>query len=307
MPKSSSVSRNINLVAHRSRLNKLAVNGGTIAYLDEGPNDGVPIVLVHGMPTSSWLYRRIADNLANQGFRVIAPDLLGFGASDKPEGHDIYSTRNQSMRIIELLDHLTISKAIFVGHDLGGPWVFEIADHEPQRISGMVILNTSAYAELMRPPLQARMVGGPLGPMMMKMMGSKMGKIMIHKFFVDFTGTGKKLEKEVTYGHWLPLHEGGTRAFRAFAKDLKSAMGEFSRYAEALKRLHVPAMLIWGSEDPVLRQERMIPRFVEDLKIDPAEVHVLSGASHFLQEDRPYEIAEFIGSFIRSRRTDFPS
>ena len=94
----------------------------------------------------------------------------GLGASDKPAGHDIYSTRNQSKRIVELLNHLSIAKAIFVAHDLGGPWVYEIADHEPERISGLVILNTSADAELMRPPLQARMVGGPLGPMMMKMM-----------------------------------------------------------------------------------------------------------------------------------------
>lgn len=283
--------------AHRAHLQKLVVSGGTIAYLDEGPRDGIPIVLVHGMPTSSWLYRNIADSLVGNGFRVIAPDLLGFGASDKPKGHEIYSTKNQSKRIVELLNHLAISKAIFVGHDLGGPWVFEIADWEPERIAGLVILNTSAYAELMKPPLQARMVGSPLGPMMLKVMGSKFGKSMIHKFFVDFTGTGKKLDKEITYGHWLPLHEGGTRAFRAFAKDLKIAMGQFSRYAEALKRLNVPAMLIWGADDPVLRHERMIPRFVVDLKIKSEDVHVLSGASHFLQEDRPNEIADLIASF----------
>lgn len=291
--------------AHRGRLQRVAISGGTIAYLDEGPKNGIPIVLVHGMPTSSWLYRNIAGLLADEGFRVIAPDLLGFGASDKPNGHEIYSTKNQSKRIVELLNHLAIPKAIFAGHDLGGPWVFEIADWEPERIAGLVIFNTSAYAELMKPPLQARMVGGPLGPMMLKMMGSKFGKPMIHKFFVDFTGTGKKLDKEITYGYWLPLHEGGTRSFRAFAKDLKIAMGQFSRYAEAIKRLSVPTILIWGADDPVLRHERIIPRFAADLKINPEDVHVLTGASHFLQEDRPHEIAALIGSFLSSKKWDF--
>lgn len=307
MHKSSSVSTDIGLVAHRSRLNKLAVNGGSIAYLDEGPRDGTPIVLVHGMPTSSWLYRRIAEQLANQGFRVIAPDLLGFGASDKPKGHEVYSMRNQSDRIIELLDHLKISKAIFTGHDLGGPWVFEIVDRHPEKIAGLVVLNTSAYAELMKPPLQARMVGGSMGPMMLKIMGSKVGKPMIHKFFVDFTGTGKALSKDVSYGYWLPLHEGGTRAFRAFAKELKNMMAQFSRYSDALRRLDVPAILIWGDKDPVLCRERMVPRFVADLKIKPEDVHVLSGASHFLQEDRPDEIARLISAFLRSRSADFRS
>jgi len=290
---------------HRGRLQKLAVSDGTIAYLDEGPKDGIPIVLVHGMPTSSWLYRNVAASLAEKGFRVIAPDLLGFGESDKPKGNEIYSTKNQAKRIVELLDHLAIPKAIFAGHDQGGPWGIEIADWEPERIAGLVILNTSAYAELMKPPLQARMVGGPLGPVMLKMMGSKMGKSMIHKFFVDFTSTGKKLSKQVTYGYWLPLHEGGTRAFRAFAKDLKNTMGQFSRYAEALKHLSVPAMLIWGMEDPVLRHDRMIPRFVADLRIEPENVHVLRGASHFLQEDRPNEIAALLDSFIPSRKWNF--
>ena len=305
MHKSSSLSIDQSLAAHRARLQKLGVSGGTIAYLDEGPKDGTPIVLVHGMPTSSWLYRNIAASLAANGFRVIAPDLLGFGASDKPKGHEIYSMRAQSDRIIELLEHLNIPRSIFTGHDLGGPWVFEIADRHPEKIAGLVVLNTSAYAELMKPPLQARMIGGPMGPMMLKMMGSRMGKPMIHKFFVDFTGQGKKLSKDVSFGYWLPLHEGGTRAFRAFAKELKNMMAQFSRYSSALRRLDVPAVLIWGDKDPVLRHELMIPRFVADLKIKPEDVHVLSGASHFLQEDRPQEIASFIGTFITSRRWDF--
>ncbi len=297
----------MNLNTHRARLHRLAVNGGTIAYLDEGPREGIPVVLIHGMPTSSFLYRNVSSQLVNDGFRVIAPDLLGFGASDKPKGHEIYSMANQSERIIKLLDHLKISRAIFTGHDLGGPWVFEIADRHPEKIAGLVVLNTSAYAELMKPPLQARMIGGPMGPMMLKVMGSKMGKPMIHKFFVDFTGTGKALRNEVSYGYWLPLHEGGTRAFRAFAKELKNMMAQFSRYSNALKRLDVPAILIWGGKDPVLRFEWIVPRFAADLKIKSADVHVLSSASHFLQEDQPDEIAAHISSFLRSRSADFQS
>lgn len=82
---------------------------------------------------------------------MIAPDLLGFGASDKPEGHEIYAVTRQSARIVELLDHPRVASAILVVHDLGGPWIFEIVDRHPERVSALIVLDTSAYAELMTP------------------------------------------------------------------------------------------------------------------------------------------------------------
>ncbi|WP_448809027.1 alpha/beta fold hydrolase [Agromyces bauzanensis] len=289
---------NRSLQAHRARLSTLAVDGGRIAYLDLGPRGGRPVVLVHGMPTSSYLYRRIADRLVRAGLRVVAPDLLGFGGSDKPRDPTVYGTIEQSRRITALLDHLGVERAAFVAHDLGGPWTFEIADREPHRVASLVVLNTSAYAELMTPPREARLVGGPVGAPLARLMGSRLGRPMIAAFLSRFTHAGDGLDPEVVDAHWTPLYEGGWRAFRAFAAGLDDAMAEFSRYAAALRRLDVPAALAWGGEDPVLDALRLVPRFTADLAIDAGDVHVLEGASHFLQEDRPDDVAAIIGEFV---------
>jgi haloalkane dehalogenase len=287
--------------AHRARQHRLAVDGGGIAYLDLGPQDGQPVVLVHGMPTSSWLYRRVAERLAAGGMRVIAPDLLGFGASDKPADRDAYAAARQAKRIVTLLDHLKVAEATFVVHDLGGPWTFEVAERHPERIAGLVVLNTSAYAELMNPPREVRIVGGPLGPAILAMMGSRLGRPLIRKFFTGFTHTGRALSHAATDGHWQPLHEGGTRAFRAFAVGLDDSMAQFTRHAAALRALDVPAAIVWGTADPVLRHDQLIPRFVEDLRIAADDVHLLDRASHFLQEDRPDDVAVLIAEFVRTR------
>ncbi len=269
---------NASLPAHRARLSTLAVDGGRIAYLHLGPRDGQPVVLVHGMPTSSYLYRRIADRLADAGLRVIVPDLLGFGASDKPRDTAAYTAEAQSHRITALLDHLGVERATFVAHDLGGPWVFEIADREPQRVAALVVLNTSAYAELMTPPREALLVDGPIGAPLARLMGSRLGRRMIADFLGRFTHAGRGLAPEVVEAQLTPLHEGSWRAFRAFAAGLDAAMAEFSRYAAALRRLEVPATVIWGGEDPVLDAARLVPAFVADLGVDPADVHVLIAA-----------------------------
>lgn len=147
------------------------------------------------------------------------------------------------------------------------------------------------------------MIGGPLGPLMMKVMGSKVGKPMIHKFFMDFMGTA--IEKKVTNSHWLPLHEGGTWAFLAFARELKFMMSQFSRYSDAFKRIDVPATIILGAKDPVFRHEKIISRFAADLGVKPKDVHIIDGANHFLQEDRPLEITGHIATFVSLDRNGF--
>lgn len=291
----------ITLDQHRSQLNFVNLPGGRIAYLDLGPRSGHPVLLVHGMPTSSFLYRKVARDLAAAGVRAIAPDLLGFGASDKPRDRDLYDYGRQGTRLTALLDHLNLPTATFVAHDLGGPWTWEVADRSPQRLSGLVVLNTSAYPDLMKPPLEARLVGGPLGPLMLKMMGSRAGRPMIHDFFTKFTSTQTPIDKASSLAYWTSLNEGGTAAFRAFSVGLKRIGTEWSRYPAAVRDLNVPATVIWGTEDPVLRHERLVTQFATDLRVPEQDIHRLSGASHFLQEDRPAEVAELIAQFVTIR------
>lgn len=217
------------------------MDGGDLAYLGAGPRDGHPVLLLHGIPTSSWLYRTIAPRLAADGLRAVAPDLLGFGANDKPRGREAYSARRQADRLVALLDHLALPAATLVVHDVGGPWGFEIADRHPGRVAGLVVLNTTAYADAFTPPRDVRMLGGFLGPAMLAMMRSPLGRPMIHRMPAGLTHTGEDLGRAATEPHWQALREGGTAALRAFAQDLDGFTGEFERCAAALRRLEVPA------------------------------------------------------------------
>ncbi|WP_028049626.1 alpha/beta fold hydrolase [Cellulomonas sp. URHD0024] len=286
---------------HTAALKRLAVSGGHLAYLDVGPVAGPPVLLLHGIPTSSWLYRTIAARLAADGLRAVAPDLLGFGASDKPAGRDLYAARQQADRLLTLVDHLGLSQVTLVVHDAGGPWGFELVDRHPERVAGLVVLNTTAYADAFTPPRDIRALGGPLGPAMLAMMRSPLGRPMVHKMVAGFTHAGKSLDPAVTEPHWLALRDGGTTALRAFAQDLPAFTAEFPRYAAALRRLDAPAAVVWGTHDPVLRADRLVQRFVDDLRLDAADVHLLDGASHFLQEDRPDDIAELVQRFVVDR------
>jgi pimeloyl-ACP methyl ester carboxylesterase len=289
------------LSEHRAGLQRLAVEGGELAYLDTGPTQAEPILLLHGIPTSSWLYRRIAPRLAADGLRAIAPDLLGFGASDKPTGRDIYSPRHQGERLVALLDHLELEQATLVVHDAGGPWGFEIIERHPQRVAGLVVLNTTAYADAFTPPREVRALGGLLGPTMLRLMRSRLGKSMVHKMISDLTHTGKALDRAATEPHWQALREGSTTALRAFAQNLAPFTAHFSQYADALRRADIPASLIWGTHDPVLHADRLTPRFTEDLGLEPGDIHLLERASHFLQEDRPDDIADLISHFVHQQ------
>jgi pimeloyl-ACP methyl ester carboxylesterase len=292
----------VTLADHRTALNRLPVDGGRIAYLDQGPRDGQPLLLLHGIPTSSWLYRVIAARTAAAGLRTVAPDLLGFGASDKPADRAAYTLQKQAGRLVALLDHLRLDQVTLVVHDAGGPWGFELLDRHAERVAGLVVLNTTAYADAFTPPREVRALSGPLGPLMLRLMRSPLGRPMVHRMISGLTHTGTGLDRSVTQPHWQALREGGTAALHAFSQDLDHMLAQMPRYSAALQRAaHLPSTVIWGTQDPVLKPDRLVPRFSTDLALTPADTHLLAGASHFLQEDRPEEIAELITQFVREK------
>lgn len=285
--------------AHRARLKSLAVDGGAIAYLEEGPANGEVVLLLHGMPTSSWLWRKVAPGLVSAGLRVVAPDLLGYGASDKPADPALYEIPRQADRVVALLDALGIGRATLVVHDLGGAWGFELADRAPERISRLVVLNTAAYRDGFNPPTIVRIVGSPIGPLMLRMMRSRgLGIPMLASLFRQFTGDPSVVTPEMVRGYWLPLHEGTTRPFRQFVTSFEYTFGNLERWAAALRRLTVPALVIWGGKDRVLNAEKQSRQFARDLAIPPDRIVVLADANHFLQEDRGPEVADRIAAFV---------
>ena len=285
---------------HRARLKRASIGQHTLTYVDAGPRDGRVIVPVHGMPTNSWLWRKIIPPLANAGLRVIAPDMLGFGASDKPEDLNEYKLDKQANRIIALMDHLGIQQWTQIGHDLGGPWTCEVVDRATDRLQGLIILNTSAYRDGFKPPAMIKMMGGPIGPLMLNMMGSRVtGPLMMTGFFKMFVGHAQVIDRAAVEGYWLPLHEGTTRPFRQFTSNFPQMFAQFDRYQAALRRLNKPALIMWGKKDAVLDHVKLPAQFARDLRVPPERVIVFDDANHFLQEDKAGPIAANIVKFLK--------
>ncbi|HZM82353.1 MAG TPA: haloalkane dehalogenase [Candidatus Limnocylindrales bacterium] len=117
--------------------------GLRMAYVEDGPPDGPPVVLLHGEPTWSYLYRRVIPVVAAAGCRVIAPDLIGFGRSDKPAeiGDHTYARHVEWVRAF-LIDRLGLSDVTLVGHDWGGLIGLRVAAENPAPFARIVVTNT---------------------------------------------------------------------------------------------------------------------------------------------------------------------
>ena len=288
---------------HRAQQQGLCVDVGEMRYLDLGPRDGPVVMLVHGIPTSSWIYRDVTADLAQRGCRVIVPDLIGFGASDKPCIADAYRLEMQAMRLFYLMDSLGIESWTKVCHDLGGFWTWEMIGEQPWRIEKLVVLNTTAY-ECGFHRENARgiaMVGGPLGPKLLKILRKPCtGPEAMEYSLKKFVGDECIMTDPVVTGYWLPFYEGTGFPLRVFSQSLDGHVTQFPRYAESLRRSGIPAMLIWGALDPVMNYEELIPQFAADLKVPPERITVLADASHLVMEDYPFVVSEKVARFVLS-------
>jgi pimeloyl-ACP methyl ester carboxylesterase len=130
-------------------------NGIRMGYYDVGPaSDTPPLVLCHGWPEIAFSWRHQIKALSEVGIRVIAPDQRGYGTTDRPESVEAYDIEHLTGDLVGLLDHLKINKAIFVGHDWGGFVVWQMPLRHPQRVAGVVGINTPHMARAPADPIE---------------------------------------------------------------------------------------------------------------------------------------------------------
>ena len=137
----------------RNQQHNFQSSDGNMMYIDKG--QGEVIVLLHGIPTSGWLYRKMIEGLS-LNHRVIVPDMIGFGSSDSPKGYELYAPKEHSKRLLELMGGLNIPNWNHVFHDAGGLWTWELLKKAPNRIKRLIILNTITYEEGFKPPIRFR-------------------------------------------------------------------------------------------------------------------------------------------------------
>jgi pimeloyl-ACP methyl ester carboxylesterase len=132
-------------------------DGVTLAVLDEG--EGRPVLLLHGFPDSSHVWRHQVPALVEAGMRVIAPDLRGFGESDKPESVEDYSLSHSVADVVALLDGLGIERTQVVGHDWGAGLAWLLAAFVPARVDRLVVMSVGHPNALRTPSIEQREKG----------------------------------------------------------------------------------------------------------------------------------------------------
>lgn len=263
---------------------RAAVSGGELSYADVG--EGPPVLLLHGFPTSSFLWRREAWLLA-QRMRVIVPDLLGYGRSEKPQGVDLFEPA-QAGYIRELLAQLDIEELAVVGHDLGGGIAQMLALDPGPQVRALVLVDSVCFDAW---PIE--------GVKMLQQASTEQETREFAESIVRLTfdlgiSHPERLDETTLNAYlapWLEEPAGLFRAARAIAG--KGLAGREHELAD----LETPTFIIWGEDDPFL-DSQLGERLGETMP--GSTVALLPGCSHFVNEDAPQTVGPLLFEYLRS-------
>jgi haloalkane dehalogenase len=261
------------------------LEGHRVHYVDEGV--GPPLLLVHGNPTWSFLYRHLILSLRGR-FRCVAPDFPGFGLSRARPGYD-FRAASHADAIAAFTRRLDLRGAIAFGQDWGGPIMFDVAARQPERFRGFVIGNTWAW------PLDgdrhfewfARLLGGKVSGQAIRWFNA-----FVNLMIPLGTRTARLSRAEMNAYRGPFAQRAARRATHVLPRELIDARRFLVRVESGLETIrHLPALIVWGMRDFALRRPER-ERF-ERIFRDHETVR-LERAGHFVQEDAPAEIAHAI-------------
>jgi haloalkane dehalogenase len=263
-------------------------DGLRMHYLDESAGD--PVLCLHGEPTWSFLYRKMIPTLS-EAARVVAPDYLGFGRSDKPTDVEWYSFDRHYGSIVRLVEELDLHALTVVVQDWGGPIGLRLAVEQPERVERLVIMNTGVGGG--RPPsetwLRFRDVVREAGR------DFQAGRLIR-------TAAVRGLPDDVVAAYDAPFPAPESKAgVLAFPEHVPTEpehpnTAPLMAIREALRSWHKPALVLFGDSDPIF-SPRVAERIAELIPgASPAEL--IANAGHFVQEDAGEEIAARIVEFL---------
>lgn len=269
------------------------IDGYRLHYLDEGPADGPVVLLLHGEPTWSYLYRKMIPVLSEAGLRSIAPDLIGFGRSDKPKSMEAHTYAFHVRAIGRLVEQLDLQGASFFGQDWGGLIGLRVVAEDPERFARVMISNT----------------GLPTGdePMTDAFMNWKrMNRAMIERGDMP---VGAALARStgdpaVAVAYDAPFPDSSHKAGPLILPQLVPTSPD-DPAAEANRRAwqmfgswEKPFLTAYGDQNPVTRgAERAFQDRVPGA--ERLDHPIIEGASHFIQESHGEELARLLVEFVR--------
>ena len=268
-------------------------------YLDEGPRepDTPVVVMVHGNPTWSFYYRTLIPTIS-QTHRVIVPDHVGCGLSDKPQ--DYAYTLNQHVENLEaLIAHLGLENLTLIVHDWGGAIGMGYATRHPQNVARFVVFNTAAFF-LPVIPLSLRLARSPvLGELVVRGLNGFAGLAQIWA-----TAHRERFTSPVRAGYLAPYDSWRNRiAIYRFVQDIPIGNDHPSR--DTLNAIdtnlglfrHHPMLIIWGAKDFVFTERNFLPEWQK--RFPDAQVRVVPDAGHYVVEDAHERIVPWVMEFLQ--------
>jgi haloalkane dehalogenase len=261
-------------------------DGLRLAHVDEG--DGPPVVMLHGQPTWGYLFRKLIPPLAGAGFRCIAPDLPGFGRSDKPLDQGWYTVARHVAALGSLLEELDLRDVTLVMHDWGGPLGLRLAAVEmPERIGKLVVMDSVLTGD------------EELGDFWRGFRDLVMDRPLIPTGRIVRMGCVDRPSREVSAAYDAPFPDGasqaGVRAFPGLIPFTADAPGAdlIRETIDGLRGDRRPALTMWAESDPIFPGERFAPQLREILPAGGEPLPV-ERAGHFVPEDR----GEWLGGLV---------
>lgn len=264
------------------------VGGARLYYYAAGSRGaGEPVVFIHGFPTSSHLWCDVVPCMP-EGHRVVVPDLLGYGRSDRPEEHDV-SIKGHAERILALLDTLRISYASIVGHDVGGGIAQYLAIKHPTRVARLALIDSVAFDDW--PTRNVKLAKASL-PLTRHLPATWILSILrsdLQRGYTDQDRGARSVDiyirpfsaakgRDVLVEHMLSLDPADTEALTPRLKDIVA-----------------PTAIIWGAHDPFLPTS-IAKRLHE--AIPGSTLDIIPDVRHFTPEEAPETIAKILSQWL---------
>jgi haloalkane dehalogenase len=275
---------------HQASGRHFAAAGVASFVLDAG--GGVPVVCLHGVPASSFLYRKLVPELARRGLRGIAFDLPGLGLAERPVDFD-YTWTGLGRWAAAAVEALGLDRFHLVVHDLGGPVGLEMAAAIPERVASLTLLNTLVEVSAFRRPWVMKPFTVPgVGPAYLKTMNKPVFRLLMRQQGVADHSAVSRAELDA-YLDLLRRGDGGA-AFLKVMRGFELTRGKRDLYVGVLRSGAFPVQIIWGDRDPALTLARHGQAARRAAGVP--DIIRLPG-KHFLQEDQAPALADHIAHF----------
>jgi len=280
------------------RYHTIKVDALDIFYREAGPTNAPVILLLHGFPASSFMFRELMPSLAGK-YRLIAPDYPGFGYSSAPTTNQFQYTFDRLADVTgKFTERLGLTRYAIYMQDFGGPVAFRIAAQHPQKVSALIVQNANAYSEGLPDSfwsLAKTLWKDPSPANFTKLQNAAMSDAALQWNYTHGVADQTRIRPDSwALQRALLEREGNKDAMMALLYDYRKNLDLYPKWQAYFREHQPPTLIVWGKNDIIFPPVGAHP-YLRDLP--KAELHLLD-TGHFALEDTHYQIAALIDEFL---------